>query len=69
MLKYFICEAALDKFIEEEPDDFTTNRESGIMFGLPSNLIEGILVGKKYEQNKQILKNIKKYFHKLIYVI
>lgn len=62
VLKYFICEAALDKFIEEEPDDFTTNRESGIMFGLPSNLIEGILVGRKYEQNKQILKNIKEIF-------
>ena len=32
------------------------------MFGLPSNLIDGILIGRKYEQNKQILKNIKEIF-------
>ena len=29
------------------------------MFGIPSNLIEGILVGKKYENDNEILKEIK----------
>ena len=40
-------------------DDFFTNRESAILFGIPSNLIEGILVGRKYENNNNILKEIK----------
>lgn len=39
--------------------DFFTNRESALLFGLPSNLIEGILVGREYENDKSILKKIK----------
>lgn len=48
-------------FIRERKnkDDFFTDRESAILFGIPSNLIEGILVGRKYENNGQILKEIK----------
>ena len=42
-------------------DDFFTDRESAILFGLPSNLIEGILVGREYEKNINILQEIKKY--------
>lgn len=38
----------------------TTNRESAIMFGLPSSLIEGVLVSKKLEKNKKSLEYIKK---------
>ena len=38
---------------------FFTNRESAILFGIPSNLIEDILVGRKYENNNNILKEIK----------
>lgn len=30
-----------------------------IMFGIPKNLFEGILVGRKYEKNKKILRHIK----------
>lgn len=37
----------------------TTDRESAIMFGLPATLIEGVLVGRKLEQDKDSLKHIK----------
>ena len=40
-------------------DDFFTDRESAIIFGIPSNLIEGILVGKQYENDKNKLNEIK----------
>lgn len=41
-------------------DDYFTDRESAIIFGIPSNLIEGILVGKIYEKDENILNEIKK---------
>ena len=41
-------------------DDFFTDRESAILFGIPSNLIEGILVGRKHEKDNKILNEIKK---------
>lgn len=37
----------------------TTDRESAIMFGLPSTLIEGVFVGRKIENNKESLDYIK----------
>lgn len=37
----------------------TTDRESAIMFGLPSTLIEGVFVGRKIEQDEESLKHIK----------
>lgn len=40
-------------------DATTTDRESAIIFGLPSKLIEGILVGRKIEQDKESLNYIK----------
>ena len=40
-------------------DDFFTDRESAIIFGLPSILIEGIIVGRKYEKDKDVLNEIK----------
>jgi len=40
-------------------DASTTDRESAIMFGLPSKLIEGVLVGRNTENNSEILKHIK----------
>ena len=60
-VKEFVNEAYYDKFIldRKNKDDFFTNRESAILFGIPSNLIEGILVGREYEKNKKILKEIK----------
>lgn len=37
----------------------TTDRESSIMFGIPIKLIEGILVGRKIENDVQTLNYIK----------
>lgn len=60
-VKEFVNSNYYEKFIKDRKnkDDFFTDRESAILFGLPSNLIEGILVGREYEKDKQILKEIK----------
>ena len=60
-VKEFVNETYYDRFIIERKnkDDFFTDRESAILFGIPSNLIEGILVGRKYEKDLDILKEIK----------
>lgn len=60
-VKEFVNEWYYDKFIidRKNKDDFFTDRESAILFGIPSNLIEGILVGRKYEGDDKILKEIK----------
>ncbi|HAB66741.1 MAG TPA: hypothetical protein DCE23_05185 [Firmicutes bacterium] len=42
-----------------EKNATTTDRESAIIFGLPSKLIEGVLVGRTIEQNKESLNYIK----------
>lgn len=61
-VKEFVNENYYEKFIKERlvKDDFFTDRESAILFGIPSNFIEGILVGRNYEQDKNILSQIKK---------
>ena len=50
-----------EKFIVERKnkDDFFTDRESAVLFGIPANFIEGILVGRKYENNDKLLTEIK----------
>ena len=60
-VKEFVDEWYYEKFIEERKnkDDFFTDRESALLFGVPANLIEGILVGREYEKNKDILNEIK----------
>ncbi len=62
IVQEFVNPDYYERFIIERKnkDDFFTNRESAILFGIPSNFIEGILVGKKYENNYKILKEIKK---------
>ena len=40
-------------------DIYFTNRESAVLFGIPSNFIEGILVGREYEEKPEILSRIK----------
>lgn len=61
LVKDFVNPDYYEKFIKEraKKDDFFTNRESAVLFGIPSNLIEGILVGKTYEKDQNILKEIK----------
>jgi len=60
-VKQFVNQEYYEKFIKyrKYKDDFFTDRESAILFGIPSNLIEGILVGRKYEKDNKILKEIK----------
>ena len=57
----FVNQDYYERFIKhrKNKDDFFTDRESAILFGIPSNLIEGILVGRKYEKDNKILKEIK----------
>lgn len=60
-VKPFLNEWYYERFLKErkEKDDFFTNRESTIIFGLPSCFIEGVLVGRKYETHNRMLKRIK----------
>lgn len=63
IVKQFVNERYANDFINErkEKDDFFTNRESAILFGIPSCFIEGILVGRKYEKDSNMLDRIKEY--------
>ena len=48
------------KFIYcEKRTPLTTDRESAILFGMPSCFIEGILVSKEYENNNEIINKLK----------
>lgn len=60
-VKEFVNPDYYEKFIvdRKHKDDFFTDRESAILFGVPSNLIEGILVGREYENDQSKLKEIK----------
>lgn len=60
-LKCFLDERYLKIFLEERNhrNASTTDRESAILFGLPSSLIEGILVGRKIEHDLECLDYIK----------
>lgn len=60
-VKEFVNTDYYQKFIKDRKNknDFFTDRESAILFGLPPNLIEGILVGREYEKDNRILEEIK----------
>lgn len=60
-LKEFLDYRYYEKFLQERfnRDATTTDRESAIMFGLPTRLIEGVLVGRKVEEKKEYLEHIK----------
>lgn len=60
-VKEFVNSNYYERFIQDRKnkDDFFTDRESAILFGIPSNLIEGILVGRTYEKDDKILNEIK----------
>lgn len=61
-VKEFVNEKYYHKFIidRNNKDDFFTDRESAIIYGIPSCLIEGILVGREYELDINVLNEIKK---------
>lgn len=60
-VKDFVNPDYYERFISERKnkDDFFTDRESAILFGIPANFIEGILVGRIYEKDAEMLKKIK----------
>ena len=60
----FVNENFYSSFIKlrKEKDDFFTDRESAILFGIPGNFVIGIIVGKKYEANDKMLNKIKKLY-------
>ena len=60
-VKPFVNEKYYDKFIvdRKNKDDFFTDRESAVLYGIPSNFIEGVLVGRRYESDAKILDEIK----------
>lgn len=60
-IKKFIPEWAINNFIYKKVWTMT-NHEIALTFGLPSNLIEGILVGKLIENDVNKLNEIKKIF-------
>lgn len=62
IVRSFIFDWFCNDFIYTARNALTTDRESAILFGMPACFIEGILVGKKYEQNECILKKIKDIF-------
>ena len=59
VLVNFIAEPFVDEFINETHNALTTDRESGIFFGLPVSLAEGIIVSRKVENDEETIRNIK----------
>ena len=43
-------------------DNYETGREKAFVFGVPSCMIEGLVVSREYEKNKEILSKIKNIF-------
>lgn len=60
-VKEFVNPNYYERFLidRKNKDDFFTDRESAVLFGLPSCLIEGIIVGRDYEKDENILNEIK----------
>lgn len=48
----------IEKYIDGQFDIHETGREKGILFGVPSEMIEGILVNDEIKSNTQILNHI-----------
>lgn len=61
ILRPFLDSRYYPKFLDERfnRNASTTDRESAIMFGLPSALIEGVFVGRKIENDKKAIEYIK----------
>ena len=59
IMKYFCSKYFLPEMLDGNFNASTTDRESAIMFGISPILIEGILVGRKIENDKESLDYIK----------
>lgn len=59
VLKHFCMPGFLNELLNEPITPVTTDRESAIFFGLPTRLIEGVIVGRDYEKDSSKLDYIK----------
>ena len=59
VMKDFCSKYFLPEMLEGDFNVATTDRESAIMFGLPASLIEGVFVGRKIENDIELLNYIK----------
>ena len=59
IMKYFCSKYFLPEMLEGDFNAATTDRESAIMFGITPRLIEGVLVGRKIENDEDALNYIK----------
>jgi hypothetical protein len=51
-----------DKYESYKIDKKNSERKVNILYGIPAEAISGILVGKAYEKNKEVLKEIRELF-------
>jgi len=51
-----------EKYESYKLDKKNSERKVNILYGLPKEAISGILVGKEYEKNKEVLKEIRELF-------
>lgn len=58
IMKYFCSNYFLPEMLQGNFNAATTDREAAIMFGITPRLIEGVLVGRKIENDKQALSYI-----------
>lgn len=58
IMKYFCSNYFLPEMLQGNFNAATTDREAAIMFGITPRLIEGVLVGRKIENDKQVLSYI-----------
>lgn len=63
VLEKFVKEFFINDFIYANRDSFTTDRESAIIFGIPSCFIEGILVGRILEKDTKKISALKDIFN------
>ena len=59
IMKDFCAEYFLPEMLEGNFNAATTDREAAIMFGISPKLIEGVLVGRRIENDKEKLEYIK----------
>lgn len=63
IIKQIVPKWFYKKYIENRTfDNYETGREKAVLYGIPSNLIEGILVNREIEKDSNKLKKIKEQF-------
>lgn len=62
ILEEILPEWYIEKYIDGQFDIHETGREKGIIFGIPSALIEGILVNNNIKKNSKLLNHIHDFF-------